>query len=273
MHHSGHLGVTGKSKIDHKLQAFTFDWGIGLYAPWWRVRHNRHHASPNDAEIDPDLETPPLLLWHKDLLEHRKYKMWAGKPIVKKLLAIQRQMLFIYLAFYTYFLHFGSRRLASKDVKNPRKRMDTMGTWANIVFLVAIFALTSQPWWRWVAAWMGGQAITGIYIGWIFALNHFAMPLAKKSHHFVETVLRTTLNVSYAVGSPFNPLSRTIDFATGYLGYQVEHHLFPRMPACHYPHVHERVRQWVAETLTDVPFIEMDWMAAHKTMMNALVPL
>jgi fatty acid desaturase len=267
MHHAGHLGLTGKSVYDHKLQAFIFDVMIGLYAKWWRVRHNRHHAAPNDPEVDPDLETVPLLMWHKDLMNHRKYKMWNKVPIVSVLLAVQRQMFFVYLSFYTYVLHFASRKMASQDVQKPGKRSTTFGVWVNVVFVILIFANTSQPWWRWIASWLLGQAFAGIYIGWIFSLNHFSMPLSSFATHFCETVLQTTLNVRYTMGNRFRPVAFVLDYLTGYLGYQVEHHLFPRMPACNYPKVHERVVAWVEEAKLG-PFVEMDWMSAHRAMVS-----
>lgn len=271
MHHAGHLGVTGDSRIDHKLQAITFDFQIGMYAPWWRVRHNRHHAAPNDPEIDPDLETAPLLVWHKDLMNHRKYKIWNKKPFVKYLLAVQRQMFFAYLSVYTYFLHFASRRQATKDVQNSKKRFGTVGVWFNVAFMMAVLIFTSQSRLRWVLCWMGGQSFTGLYLGWIFALNHFAMPLAPKGAHYLEAVLRTTLNVRYSIGNRFNAISRVCDFMTGYLGYQVEHHLFPRLPACHYPIVHDRVAAWVKENEI-APFVEMSAVDAHAFMSNQYAP-
>jgi delta8-fatty-acid desaturase len=271
MHHAGHLSLTGQSVYDHKLQAFIFDVMIGLYARWWRVRHNRHHAAPNDPEVDPDLETVPLLMWHKDLMNHRKYRMWNKMPIVKVLLAIQRQMFFVYLSFYTYFLHFASRRMASQDVRKKEQRMTTFGVWVNVGILILIFTFTSQPWWRWMVSWAVGQAFTGIYIGWIFALNHFSMPLSSKATHFCETVLQTTLNVRYSSGNRFGLVAFVLDYLSGYLGYQVEHHLFPRMPACNYPAVHDRVVAWVEEAKVG-PFVEMDWLTAHKTMVNQFAP-
>jgi fatty acid desaturase len=271
MHHAGHLGVTGVSSIDHKLQAFTLDWCGGLYAPWWRVRHNRHHAAPNDPEVDPDLETAPLLLWHKDLLSHRKYRVWNNKPIVKYVLAVQRHLFFVYLAFYTYILHFGSRRMAAKDALDAKKRVGTMGNAFNYFLAIAIVMCSSQPCMWWVACWMVGQGVCGIYLGWIFALNHFSMPLASKTDHFCETVLHTTLNVRYSIGGRLNPLSRVLDFATGYLGYQVEHHLFPRMPACNYPLVHDRVKAWVEENKI-APFVDMDAVRAHAFMVHQFAP-
>jgi len=212
-----------------------------------------------------------IFAWHKDLVNHRKYKMWARKPIVKQLLAFQRQLFFVYLSFYCYVLHFGSRRMASKDVKDTKKRHFTYGTIFNMLLIVSIFALTNQPWSRWMAAWLVGQAFTGIYIGWIFALNHFAMPLLDRGDHFVENVLKTTLNCRYSIGDPFSILSRINDFMTGYLGYQVEHHLFPRMPACNYPKIHDRLVRWVKEN--DFPtFVEMSAVSAHQFMVNQFAP-
>ncbi|MGE5595230.1 MAG: fatty acid desaturase, partial [Hyphomicrobiales bacterium] len=33
---------------------------VGLSPSWWREKHNRHHAEPNDVEHDPDVNFPML---------------------------------------------------------------------------------------------------------------------------------------------------------------------------------------------------------------------
>lgn len=32
---------------------------------WWQDKHTRHHANPNNEDLDPDLD-PDLLVWTQD---------------------------------------------------------------------------------------------------------------------------------------------------------------------------------------------------------------
>ena len=67
------------------------------------------------------------------------------------------------------------------------------------------------------------QGMWGLYMGLAFAPNHKGMPIipaGQKLDHLHKQVL-TSRNVRGG---------RIVDYALGGLNYQIEHHLFPKMP-------------------------------------------
>lgn len=67
-----------------------------------------------------------------------------------------------------------------------------------------------------------------------FSLNHTFLPITTEPTHWVEYSLLHTADVVHA---PW------CGWATGYLNYQIEHHLFPTMPNFRLPLIKDRVKK------------------------------
>ena len=67
------------------------------------------------------------------------------------------------------------------------------------------------------------RVLFGLYISSVFVPNHMGMPIlnAKENPDFLLQQVLTSRNVK---GHPL------VDFLFGGLNYQIEHHLFPKMP-------------------------------------------
>ena len=61
MHEAGHTSLTGWIWLDFHLQRFLYGFGCGMSGRWWRIQHNKHHATPQKLKHDPDLNTMPLV--------------------------------------------------------------------------------------------------------------------------------------------------------------------------------------------------------------------
>jgi len=74
------------------------------------------------------------------------------------------------------------------------------------------------------------RVMQGLWFQWVVAVNHFGEFVhdkkAAEKLDWVRLVADTTVDVK---GGWF------LNWFTGHLNYQVEHHLFPRMPRCNYP--------------------------------------
>jgi fatty acid desaturase len=94
-------------------------------------------------------------------------------------------------------------------------------------------------WWHAVLFFLAQQMFLGLYLTLIFAPNHQGMPLldgAKAVNFFREQVL-TSRNIKKHPG---------VDYATGGLTCQIEHHLFPTMPTNKLREVQKIVRAYCA---------------------------
>lgn len=74
----------------------------------------------------------------------------------------------------------------------------------------------AAPWTTIFGVWFGGAYLFGN-----FALSHSRLPVAKKQTHWVEYAFRHTANIKS---------SFWVDWWTGYLNFEVVHHLFPTLP-------------------------------------------
>jgi len=87
-------------------------------------------------------------------------------------------------------------------------------------------------------AFLGVQlALFGLYMGAVFAPNHKGMPIVPKDHR-VDFLRRQVLMSRNVKGGRF------VDWFTGGLNYQVEHHLFPSMARPHLRRVQPIVREF-----------------------------
>lgn len=191
---------------------------VGISYGWWQSKHNRHHASPNQEGVDPDIQFATLAFTPAQATRHRH-------PVMKWFMARQGWFFFPILLLEGLSLHVsGVTRVLSRGTIKRR--------WVEITFLtlrlgglIALVWLVLTP--GLAAAFIGVQlAVFGFYMGASFAPNHIGMPLvsAKLKLDFLRRQVLMSRNISGGRG---------ISILMGGLNYQVEHHLFPSMPRPH----------------------------------------
>ena len=101
----------------------------------------------------------------------------------------------------------------------------------------------------------------GFYLGLVFAPNHVGMPILEDdvALDFVRAQVVTTRNVRPG------PI---VDFFFGGLNYQIEHHLFPRMPRTHLPAARRLVRRFCRERW--IPYRETGVLGAYVEVLRGL---
>ena len=109
-----------------------------------------------------------------------------------------------------------------------------------------------------IAAYLAIWAIVGVFLALIFAPAHMGMPIVGKANHEWEHQLATTRDLA---------LPRLISFFFIGLDYQVEHHLFPRIPHHHLPLAARitlvRTRRTATEGVERVHVVLLDQLAAE----------
>ena len=90
-------------------------------------------------------------------------------------------------------------------------------------------------------AFLGVQlGLFGLYMGAVFAPNHKGMPIVPKDAR-IDFLRRQVLMSRNVTGTRF------VDWFTGGLNHQVEHHLFPSMPRPHLRRARPIVRDFCAQ--------------------------
>ncbi len=186
---------------------------VGVSYSWWANKHNRHHSYPNQESLDPDIEIPMISFTEEQARSRQKLARFVTK-----------YQAYLYFPMYT-LLPF-TMRFVSIQFLVRKKGQDLLieGTLILIGFFLYFSLLFSQLGvWKALLFISIHQAFFGMFLGSVFVSNHTGMPILEKEEQmdFLHRQVLTARNITP------NPL---IDFWYGGLNYQIEHHLFPKMP-------------------------------------------
>lgn len=225
----------------------------GLSYGWWRGKHNRHHAAPNQQGLDPDIRTG-VLDFTGDLA--------ATHPSGARGWLLRRQgwLFFPLLTLEGLHLHWASiSRLLGREPVSHR--------WTEAVLMVtrlgayvAGLLLLLPP--GKAAAFLGVQmAVFGVCLGGSFAPNHKGMPIVPRTMK-LDFLQRQVLMSRNVRGGPW------VDTLMGGLNYQIEHHLFPSMPRPNLKHAQPLVRAHCSEL--GVPYTEVGLWRSYAIVVDYL---
>lgn len=205
---------------------------VGLSYGWWKTKHNKHHAAPNQVGRDPDIESG-VLAFTPEIAEERR----SGLPgwVVRR----QGWLFFPLLTLEGLNLHVASIRTLLRPRSMSHQRVEALLVLTRMSAYITALLLLLPP--GKAAAFFAIQmAIFGVALGGSFAPNHKGMPIvpADMKVDFLRRQVLMSRNIRGGV---------LTDFAMGGLNYQIEHHLFPSMPrpnlAIAQPIVREYCRQ------------------------------
>jgi fatty acid desaturase len=226
---------------------------VGISYGWWRSKHTRHHARPNEEGYDPDIALTAVAMTPAIATRHQS-------RLMRWVVAHQGWYFFPLLMLEGLSLHWeGIRRVTSRGRVERR--------WVEGAFLlVRLGGLVGLVFWllppEKAAAVLGVQlALFGLYMGSSFAPNHIGMPLvsAKLKLDFLHRQVLMSRNIT---GGPL------VSIFMGGLNYQIEHHLFPSMAR---PHLRKVKQLVVAHCAAEgVPYTAMSPWAAYRTVINYL---
>nr|WP_185047825.1 acyl-CoA desaturase [Thermocatellispora tengchongensis] len=207
---------------------------IGMAYGWWTDKHTRHHANPNHEERDPDV-SPEVLVWSRGQAERsRGVSRFIGRW--------QAYLFFPLLTLEGVNLHVSSFRALARPGYRRRGIEGALLAGHVVLFLVAVFS--AMPFGMALAFVAVNQAVFGVYLGCTFAPNHKGMPMLTGDDRldFLRRQVLTSRNVTGGLA---------MDIALGGLNHQIEHHLFPSMPAPNLRRARPIVRAYCAEIGVD----------------------
>jgi fatty acid desaturase len=225
---------------------------IGMSYAWWMNKHNRHHSHPNQVDMDPDIEIPFLeFTGTKDLEQLGKFRQFLVKH--------QAAIFFPALMTVSFSLQFNSVKFLLRN-KTKYQTLERLLMLAHFVLYFGI-VFAFLPWWGAIVFVCVHQALTGLYLGAIFAPNHKGMPVIGKESKmdFLHRQVLTARNIHA------HPLT---DFCYGGLNYQIEHHLFPSMPRNKLKEAQSVVKIFCQEHT--IPYYETDAMHSFKEILQHL---
>jgi fatty acid desaturase len=226
--------------------------GAGLSHTWWRGKHNRHHAAPNQVGRDPDIVSGAMAFTAEVSAERQTGpRGWLTRH--------QGWLFFPLLTFEGVSLHVAGLRslVGSRD---RHRLLEATLIVVRLGGLVTLLLLVLPP--GKAAAFLGLQlAVFGVLLGGSFAPNHKGMPIVPRDAK-VDFLRRQVLMSRNVRGNPF------VDAAMGGLNYQIEHHLFPSMPRPNLKRVRPLVRRYCAER--QIPYTELGLVASYAVVVGYL---
>ncbi|MEV0198425.1 acyl-CoA desaturase [Nonomuraea sp. NPDC050691] len=233
-HDLGHRQVFRTRRPGDLVGLVIGDLCVGLGWGWWNAKHNRHHANPNHEDHDPDV-SPAVIVWSTDQARRSR-----GLP--RFVARWQAFLFFPLLTLEAWHLHVASFRALTNPAIKRRGLELALLTAHFAVYFGVVFATLSPG--RAVAFLIVHQGLFGLYLGSTFAPNHKGMPVLTKEDKldFLRKQVLTSRNVK---GGPL------LDVAFGQLNYQIEHHLFPHMPAPNLRRAQPIVRDYCASIGVD----------------------
>lgn len=250
IHDCGHRAIFKSSKYNdyfgHICSAV-----VAIPYTNWKIRHNKHHASPNEEDADPDINFP-FISFTTDRYRRKKglekilskYQAYIYFPILTLTVFIERNFIFLF------------SKKSRKNLKTLEKTFFLIGVFTWFILPFVIFDPAKA-----ITFFLTSNMLTGFYIANIFAPNHKGMPEIKKGAEisFIEQQIMTTRNIK---------ASWFVDFVYLGLNYQMEHHLFPNCPRNKLklitPHLKKLCKQM------DLEFTETSVLESNKIIISEL---
>ena len=200
---------------------------LGYSSTWWNNKHTRHHLSTNEVDYDCDIQLMPIIyLWAPT----KKTDSWM-RPFQKIYFSVLYTALHIKWKFDSVWITIAERKYYEISL--------------FIIHYIWLFSIFS---WR---THLFSLVICGTLLSWIVSSSHqseeklFDKVWTEKNqkifkkyqiHDYAEHQLKTTRNI--------NIQNDFIDYVCGGMQYQIEHHLFPRVPLYNLPKIKPIVQEF-----------------------------
>ncbi|MFF0340759.1 fatty acid desaturase family protein [Kribbella sp. NPDC004875] len=225
---------------------------LGMSVSWWRAKHNKHHAAPNQVGKDPDVQLRAVA-FHPGAVA-------ARGPLGRWIAARQGWLFFPLLTLEGVGLHASSLTHLLRPGASRTDRIEAAVVASRITAYVAALYLLLPV--GKASAFLGLQlAVFGVCLGAAFAPNHKGMPIAPAGTKldFLRRQVLMSRNIRGGV---------LTDLAMGGLNYQIEHHLFPSMPRPTLRRVQPIVREYCE--IHGIPYAEVGLFTSYRIVVGYL---
>ncbi|RZC91191.1 hypothetical protein C5167_027255 [Papaver somniferum] len=228
-HDSGHYQIMSTPEYNRFAQVLTGNCLSGICIAWWKWNHNAHHIACNSLDFDPDLQHMPFFAvssqFFNSLVSYFYDRTMKFDSFTRFLVSYQHWTFYpvMCLARINLFAQSFMLLLSKRPVRN--RWQEILGL---LVFWIWFPLLVSYlpNWGERVMFVIASFSVTGIQHVQ-FCLNHFSSSIymgPPSGNDWFEKQTTGSLDIT---------CPSWMDWFHGGLQYQVEHHLFPRLPRCH----------------------------------------
>nr|ACB47482.1 delta6-fatty acid desaturase [Oenothera biennis]AUF71533.1 fatty acid delta 6-desaturase 1 [Oenothera biennis]AUF71534.1 fatty acid delta 6-desaturase 1 [Oenothera biennis] len=227
-HDSGHYQIMSGPAANRFTQVLTGNCIAGISIAWWKWNHNCHHIACNSLDFDPDLQHMPFFAVSNKLFGSITSYFYDRKmnfdSFARFLVSYQHLTYYPVMCFARINLYAQSFCLLFSNRKVPNRGQEILGLavfWIWYPLLVSCLPSWSER----VMFVAVSFSVTGIQHVQ-FTLNHFSTDVyvgPPTSNDWFEKQTMGSLDI---LCPPW------MDWFHGGLQFQIEHHLFPRLPRC-----------------------------------------
>lgn len=230
--HDGGHGAYSSRKWVNDLMAMGLDLLGGSSYLWKRTHNQQHHSYTNITGHDDDID-----LGFLGRLSPHQPRYWFHR--------VQHLYLWFFYGFlpFKWQLHDDIGFMITKKIDGhayprPKGKDLVVFVGGKLVFLswAIILPLFFHSWYLVVGTWFAVSFVQGVVISVVFQLAHCVedadFPMPDEIDNRIENEwaihqVQTTVD--------FARTSRLVNWYTGGLNYQIEHHVFPQICHLHYP--------------------------------------
>jgi len=261
MHDGNHGSYSTKSWINKFMGGSIYVLAGNVYN--WQVQHNvLHHTYTNIHGHDEDLDAGRIIRFTQNA-EWRKFHKFQHyySFFLYGLLTFNWALTTDFKQMNAYL----KRKLSYGEPQNPTR------LWTVLVITKVIYALIwiilpivfGVTWWKVLVGFLAMHYTAGLILSIVFQLAHVveetANPIPNENGEIENTwaihQLYTTAN--------FAPKNKIVNWFTGGLNHQIEHHLYPNISHVHYGKIAKIVKETAKEC--NLPYHEF------KTMRGAVI--
>lgn len=246
-HEGSHRSFSSSPFRNALLAYVAFPLFSGLGSLYWRNKHDRlHHGHPNVEGLDPDIKPFPFVSSRGDHLRagpgerwfQRNFQRWAFWPMSLLMAIGMRRSSILYA------------------IRAPREHGFPAAWWIEVGCLLVHYmgwlVIPSLVWGPAIGlgVYLSMWGLVGVFLALIFAPAHIGLPVVQGQNRDWLHQLETTRNLE---------LPRLVSFFFIGLDYQVEHHLFPKIPHANLPRAAEITAAWCKRrgvTYWSTPYLE-----------------
>ncbi|KAK6789886.1 hypothetical protein RDI58_013686 [Solanum bulbocastanum] len=228
-HDSGHYVIMTNRGFNKLAQILTGNCLTGISIAWWKWTHNAHHVACNSLDHDPDLQHLPVFAVSTKFFKSLNSSFYGREltfdSVAKFFVSYQHFTYYpimcvarVNLFVQTFLLLFSTRKV-------PDRALNILGIlvfWTWFPLLVS----TLPNWTERFLFVLLSFCVTSLqHIQ--FTLNHFAADVyvgQPEGNDWFEKQTSGTIDIA---------CFSWMDWFYGGLQFQLEHHLFPRLPRCH----------------------------------------
>ena len=261
MHDGNHGSYSSKSWINKIMGGSIYVLAGNVHN--WQVQHNvLHHTYTNIHGHDEDLDAGRIIRFTQNAEWYRFHKFQH------------------YYSFFLYGLLTFNWALTTdfKQMKNYLKRKLSYGApqsptklWTVLVITKVIYVLIwmalpmilGVTWWKVVIGFFVMHYTAGLILSIVFQLAHVVEETSNPVPNEEGEIENTWAIHQLYTTANFAPKNKVINWFTGGLNHQIEHHIFPNISHVHYGKIAEIVKQTAIEC--NLPYHEF------RTMRSAVI--